>query len=277
MKRKFFDNYEEEEEIDERKGDKDQKVVIGNPNSLIGWISDLEPLPCLTPSKFNNNNNNTTVSPLLDQYWKKLDDNGNHISFQKNILDFKQLRDLLSSEKTQTRYQPMFMQHPTPRFESIFGGKFNYSGVKRNFTEEYPEHIKRLIDILLPKINERVREMTGSDNPYTHVSNGISILYAPEAKKTGGGLCMHKDHESLKHGIHWSLILIYSVGQTRWLRIRRDSDGHFFNVPTVDNSLILMYGPTFQKPAPDGYTHGIDNLSSGDRVGARLTINIRFY
>lgn len=263
-----------EEILEERKGCSSAVIRCDskNRNHLIGWKSDLIPMTCEIPKW--NSNQNTTISPNSDDQAIKLDEKGNYLFFKSNVLTETQIANFLAKEKTQERTQVPFMNNMTPRFEINYGDQYNYSGVVRPGIP-HPEHIHELLEILKPTINSMIKEATNLDNPYTTLSNGISILYGPEAKINGGALCMHKDNESLP-GFHWGLIIIYSVGQTRWLRVKRDSDNQYYNIPTVDNSLIMMFGPTFQKPSPDGYTHGIAQLSPKDNVGARLSLNIRF-
>lgn len=258
----------------------DNQQIANNSNKkitkLTGWSDFPRPLPVLTPKWIAAKN--TTIPQNISDDYIHLDNAGNnYISIQTNILTPDQKQQFLKKEAELDRYQVAFMGRPIPRYECIFGDEFNYSGVKRPYLKNVPEHIQNLIDICKSVADKRILEITGQPNKFNKQSNGIDILYSKDFAN-GGSLGMHKDNESMKISKkdHWGCIMIYSVGQTRWLRIKRDSDGHYYNVPTIDNSLILMYGDTFQYPAPDGYTHGIEKLSADDVVGSRVTVNIRF-
>jgi alkylated DNA repair dioxygenase AlkB len=71
----------------------------------------------------------------------------------------------------------------------------------------------------------------------------------------------------------WGLVLIFSLGQTRWFRIRRkEGDNQYYNIEMKHNSVLLMHGETFQQL----YTHQVDKLSKSDAMYYRLSLNIRF-
>jgi alkylated DNA repair dioxygenase AlkB len=79
---------------------------------------------------------------------------------------------------------------------------------------------------------------------------------------------VHSDNENED----WGLVLILSFGQERWLRIRSKKTGQWYNVKAGPNTLIAMYGSTFQ----EAYTHQVDKLSEDEEVGVRLSLNVRF-
>jgi hypothetical protein len=104
-------------------------------------------------------------------------------------------------------------------------------------------------------------------NPYTRVSHAVDILYDASFAR-GGSIGRHKDDEQAD----WGLVLVYTLGQSRWLRVRHERSGAWHNVEASDNSLIAMLGPRFQTD----FTHQVDTLAEKEEVGARLSINVRF-
>jgi alkylated DNA repair dioxygenase AlkB len=141
------------------------------------------------------------------------------------------------------------------------GMPFFYSG-RKHPTVRFPEHVT---DLLLPKCAEALARYI-PENRFQKLSNGIDILYGPEFAR-GGSIGAHSDDE-----MKWGLVVIYSLGQTRWLRLRSTMDGKWTNVEARHNSLIAMYGDTFQSR----YTHQIDKLSSTEPVHHRLSLNVRY-
>jgi alkylated DNA repair dioxygenase AlkB len=118
---------------------------------------------------------------------------------------------------------------------------------------------------IVPAILEAV-ESSFPDNKYKELSNGVDILYSNEFVR-GGSMGAHSDDE-----MHWGLVVIFSLGQTRWLRVRKKSNGAFFNVEMRHNSLIAMHGCSFQQL----YTHQVDKLYKEEEVQCRLSLNLRF-
>lgn len=158
-----------------------------------------------------------------------------------------------------------------PRIEvayTIDGTPFKYSR-QEHYTTTYPEHVMRILPILLDEVNEELGEPTDWE-----LSTGIDIVY-PASFIGSGSIGAHADDEALMtHGRHWDLILIYSLGQTRYLRVRRkDRQGPYINVPLPNNSLVAMYGPTFQEL----YTHQIDRLKANEPQYDRHSINVRYF
>lgn len=71
----------------------------------------------------------------------------------------------------------------------------------------------------------------------------------------------------------WGIVIIFSLGQTRWLRIRsKKHKSQWINVEMSHNSLLVMSGESFQQR----YTHQVDKLTKHDIVGNRLSLNVRF-
>lgn len=143
---------------------------------------------------------------------------------------------------------------------TITGNSYKYSGVKHN-SAQYPDHV---LDII-PKIRDHI-SLLFPTNTFNTISNGVDIIY--DSQFVGGGsIGAHGDNEG-----KWGLVVIFSLGQTRWLRIRRLSDKKWFNVEMRHNSLIMMHGKSFQML----YTHQVDKLKDSELVLPRLSLNVRF-
>ncbi len=129
----------------------------------------------------------------------------------------------------------------------------------------------------------------GQINPYTELSEGAMIAYTPEFAR-GGSVDWHRDKENP----NWGLVAILTLGQTRYLRVRKhlanppkssatknkkkgkrtasDAEGEIVNVMLPDNSLVFMYGARFQKH----WEHAVHKLPNEENVGTRLSLNFRF-
>lgn len=158
-----------------------------------------------------------------------------------------------------------------PRYEvcyTVDGSPMKYSG-RTHYTTEYPQHVVDLI----PTFLEMLSEVAGEDLSEYTLSTGIDIVY-DSSLPGSGSIGAHSDDECHREGRHWDLILIYSIGQTRTMRFRRkEPRGPFIDVPIEDNSLVAMFGPTFQYE----YTHQIDRLKKREELGRRHSLNIRFF
>lgn len=151
-----------------------------------------------------------------------------------------------------------------PREEVCYtldGNPVKYSGTS-HYTVKFPQHLLDIFPIFLNVVQTQLP----TPNYYTGLSDGIDILYSDKFVR-GGSVSAHKDK-----GMDWGLIVIYNLGQTRWLRVRRDSDGEYVNVELRDNSLICMCGETFQK----NYVHGVEKLPEESPIHPRISINVRF-
>lgn len=147
-----------------------------------------------------------------------------------------------------------------PRYEVCYtmdGNPYNYSG-KDHYTTKFPQHVLDIIPYFF--------DVLPADNQYCQISNTVDIAY-DNRNERGGSIGRHRDV-----GMDWGVIAIYSLGQSRWLRIRDEVTGDFINVKTRDNSLIAMYGASFQTD----YTHQVDKLCEDEEVHTRLSLNVRF-
>lgn len=145
-----------------------------------------------------------------------------------------------------------------PRMEvcyTVDGKPYKYSG-KKHVTTKYPPHVLSMLD----KVHQKWGVEQGE------LSTAVDIIYSP-AQVRGGSIGRHSDDE-----MDWKYVAIYSLGQTRYLRVRRIEDGKWYNVPVKSNSLVCMVGKSFQKK----YTHQVDKLPVGAEVGTRLSLNVRY-
>lgn len=197
-----------------------------------------------------------------------LDDNNYLILERQALIDNKELCDYIKAAAEIKRFSgKSAFNSVKPRKEvcyTINGEPYIYSGIS-HCTSLYPQHVAKVIPLLLEIVSKHLNSLH-LENPYQEVSNAVDILYSPEFKN-GGSIGAHADDED-----DWGLVIIFSLGQTRWLRVRRNSDGSWYNVKMTHNSMIAMYGETFQT----NYTHQVDKLSASEPVGTRLSLNVRF-
>lgn len=153
--------------------------------------------------------------------------------------------------------------HMKPRKELCYtpsGRPYVYSRVAHP-TTMYPDHVLDLLIILENRLDKVV-----VDRPYQVGSSAVDICYDATLER-GGSIAAHKDDEE-----DWGMVIVFSLGQTRYLRVRNDETKKFINVEMRHNSLVVMYGDTFQKM----YTHQVDKLSSNEPIGTRLSLNVRY-
>lgn len=151
-----------------------------------------------------------------------------------------------------------------PRSEvcyTVEGNSYVYSNIAHK-TTKYPPHVLKVIPTFLQLLETQM-----PNNQFKTISNGIDIEYSNKFK-FGGSVDRHKDDDIAE----WGLILIYTLGQSRYLRVRNDETGQFYNVLMQHNSLVAMHGREFQNL----YTHQVDKLMKDEPVGTRLSLNIRF-
>lgn len=154
--------------------------------------------------------------------------------------------------------------HRTPRAEVAYtrdGKPYTYSGVRR-YTTAFPDHVLRVLPLFMSSVDRYI-----ADNLYRRHDTAVDICYA-HTQVRGGSIGRHKDDENAD----WGLVVVYSLGQTRWLRVRRDTDGRFYNVALRHNSLVAMHGAAFQR----NYTHQVDKLHADEGVGTRFSLNVRY-
>jgi hypothetical protein len=205
---------------------------------------------------------------------KIIDDDGNMVLVFNNFLSTRERTEYIKQAQSTLRKQGGSTLFKTPRIEVAYARgeeNYNYSGVDR-YTIPFPPNIINISD----KIIKQVKTLK-PDNPYNQYDTGVDILYGGkilESKSSkkfgrGGSISFHSDDEK-----DWGMVGVYSLGQTRLFRIK-DYGGKGptrFIIPLFDNSLVVMYGPTFQKK----YYHGITKLSSKLKAGVRLSLNIRY-
>lgn len=194
------------------------------------------------------------------------DKRGNVLMLVPNVLSPPEVDDYIAAASAVHREQgPGGYGKPTPRYETFYtpdGSPYVYSGAAHR-AKTYPLHVLLAI--------ERIREVIDSLGHHCLPEFGeldISgdIRYDASLKQ-GGSVSPHADDEKT-----WPIIIIYSLGQTRYLRVREKNTGPFINVKMTHNSIVVMAGPSFQKY----YTHQVDKLKPTEKVGVRLSLNIRY-
>jgi len=219
-------------------------------------------MPCKQP-KFASSQQIITTTGLYPL------SNNCYVGVIQNVLPINNRDNYLKKSMQVSREQSIgAFNSLKPRFEvcyTIDGEPYKYSG-KKHYTTIFPDHVSKLIPTLLNKFQQLLSEKNIINN-YIQTSNAVDILYCDKIP-LGGSIAAHKDDEHSD----WGLVLIYSLGQTRWIRVRSDETKQFYNVRMDDNSLVAMYGKDFQKL----FTHQVDKLNKNEEIGTRLSLNIRF-
>lgn len=193
-------------------------------------------------------------------------DEGGSISLLDNILSKEEREEYLKDALRVTRKRGLTcFGSSKPRLEVAYvpdhvKNNLRYSQ-QDHFTTSYPPHVKKVISILLSRIYD-----TKTDTLNLQLSHSIDILYDSTSER-GGSIAAHAD---TSHS--YELILILSLGQSRYIRFKRKRDLKFFNFKLKDNSLLVMVGNGIQKH----FTHQIDKLSRNEDIGSRLSLNVRF-
>lgn len=154
--------------------------------------------------------------------------------------------------------------HAKPRDEICYtqtGDPYAYSGIK-HATRVFPFHVLMLSDEIRDLVCEYAPEFRN------HVLDcGVDIIYGPQHAR-GGSIMAHSDDEK-----PWDMVLIYSLGQKRWLRMRNKSNRDaWLNIPMTHNSVVAMFG----KGCQDAWTHQIERLGANEEIGIRLSVNLRY-
>jgi len=213
------------------------------------------PMDCKTPPSFAKQH--VVNAPLVSL------DNKNYLLNLGDILDPLQLKLFLEDAMKVKRYSSKSaFGKMKPRKEVCYspdGSPYVYSGIAHP-TLPYPQHVRKLLDVVTQKVQNWLYHV------YTQPTMATDILY-DDTFLQGGSIGEHKDDED-----DWGMVCVFSLGQSRYLRVKRVSDGQMYNVKMKHNSLVVMLGETFQKE----YTHRVDKLSKNEPVGARLSLNVRF-
>lgn len=202
----------------------------------------------------------------------RLDEDNIVIAVQNVLSDEELNRYVERANQVDRRRGPTAFGNVKPRREVCYtttGSPFRYSRVQHH-TLQYPDHVMELIPIFLDVAGAELTTFLDSDEELYlddyELSHGVDIVYSCEYPGSGS-IGAHSDDE-----LDWPLIIVYSLGQTRYFRIRDKDTGRFTNFEIPHNSVLAMYGNTFQQR----YTHQIDRLKSDDEPFDRHSLNIRF-
>lgn len=238
-----------------------RKKVVEKARYEAASITDVLPMPCLLP-RFSGQR----VIEVPSTVWL---DPSNCILLMHDALGPTELAAYIKESVKVPRVSGRSGFGVKPRRELCYspdGAPYVYSRVAHP-TTQYPFYVLLAMRIFEKRINEELAKCPSPvENPYTNPSSGVDIIYDAEFPR-GGSIGRHKDDEDA-----WGMVFIFSLGQTRYLRIRSDATKEWFNVKMTHNSLVVMHGPTFQKK----YSHQVDKLKEEEPVGVRLSLNVRY-
>lgn len=195
-----------------------------------------------------------------------LDEKGdNTVYLISNVLDRNQLANYLEHAITVPRVQgPAAFGNEKPRKEVFYTHckeSYVYSGIG-HCTYAYPQHVNDVIT----ELEDAVSSACDVSLPFGELDITGDICYDSSILR-GGSVGAHSDDEA-----HWPFIMIFSLGQTRFLRIRNKFTKEFVNIEMAHNSVVIMHGATFQAL----YTHQVDKLFKDEPIGTRFSLNIRY-
>lgn len=173
---------------------------------------------------------------------------------QKDCNDY--IRESLAHE---SRKQDGFGLRMLPHYDIFFGeSRFKIFGDHKD-TKPFPPYFAELET----KFKEKSQKLK-----LLRCVHAIDSVYDASLER-GGKFCA----SAKEHFPDLMAIAIFSVGQTRILRIRRRSDKtHWVNVVMPHNSLVVMHGARFH----DNYSFQMDTLSKYEPIGTHLSLKMRF-
>lgn len=195
-----------------------------------------------------------------------LDEERNVLMLVDQVIDVATLeeyiRDALYVKRTRG---PSAFGHEKPRYEVFYtpsGEPYRYSKIA-HATIVYPQHVKDIIEKIKSVIVANADDLVPQ---FGQLDITGDILY-DNTLPFGGSIGAHSDDER-----PWNIVVIFSLGQTRYLRLRNKKTRETYNVKMAHNSVVVMAGASFQSK----YTHQVDRLSATEQVGTRLSLNIRY-
>lgn len=200
--------------------------------------------------------------------FEKLDDEGNMLIIVSRVLDTPVLEEYIrdATGVPRVRGEGVFGT-VVPRAEVYYtkdGKNYVYSG-KKALTRHYPQHVTDIIPLLEDAVYAGDRE--DQLPPSLGELDVTGDICYDSSIPQGGSVGAHSDDE-----VHWPAVMIYSLGQSRFLRVINKKTKAAYYVELSHNSIVLMLGETFQ----ENYTHKVDKLSKTEKVGTRLSLNIRY-
>lgn len=217
------------------------------------------PMGCRKPAWKNQEvvGDNTSIN---------LDDEGNVLVFIKNALSSDVVSNYISTALMVKRTRGTTAYGITkPRYEVFYtpdGQPYVYSGVS-HATSTYPSHVETII----AEVEDAIASQGYDNMPHFGQLDITGDILYDDTLPCGGSVGAHADDER-----EWPIVVIFSLGQTRYLRIRDLKSDRMINVEMSHNSVLVMAGESFQKR----YHHQVDRLHEKEAVGARLSLNIRY-
>ena len=205
----------------------------------------------ITPPPLWKGQAETTVSKDLG--------NGNHLLIIHNIL--------LPDERVSYLQRVGDIQH----VDSTIGNSMEMNFTRDGSVPSYAD-VNQPTQVLPSHILEVAESVSSSTSAAIagHIYTVLDTCAEIKLGKTmvrGGNICQQSDNLS-----QWGCISILSFGQTRWMRISKVGAQGTINVSMPDNSLLVMYGLSFQQQ----YQYQVDELPDGHSIGVNLLLKMRF-
>lgn len=215
------------------------------------FVSHVNESKNIQPQKLWKGQAETTVS-------KDLGD-GNHLFIVRNVLTQEQRVSYLQCS-ADTQRVPSTIGNAMEMNFTRDGTVPAYANVNQP-TDTLPTHILDVSESVSSSISSA---MPG--NIYTVLDTCAEIQLS---KSMPNGGCLRQQSE---YASHWGCVSMLSFGQTRWMRVSKNDAQGTINVSMPDNTLLVMYGPTFQ----EHYKHQIDELPKAHPMGTHHLLKMRF-
>ena len=201
-----------------------------------------------------------------------LDDDESRLYMFDKLLKDETLADYVEAALEVDRPSgPNFFGYVKPRDEVCYISDHNnnraekkpytYKGVNHK-TLRYPNHVLVVVSKIQSILNNRI-----PTHDCQRLWTATDTLLCDKHSR-GGFIDAHSDTDTK----NLNLVVIFSLGQSRWLRIRNKETLRYSNVLVPHNSLVVMSGPKFQQ----NFTHELIRLTPSDVIGQHLSLEIRF-
>ena len=187
-------------------------------------------------------------------------DSENSIHSIEDALTLEEQYDMVHLINTTTLSQPTL---------SIYGNRPKFYDTTFNFGTVPSGHYSQSpMTREASDFSELIREKYTKYFPNSSTAhfNCNLVYYSPELGN-GGRRGKHQDNPTQP----LTLVLIYSFGQDRKMTFYKDNK-KVATIPLLDNSIVAMVGPTFQKV----YHHQLDSIKSGEVAFDRYSFNTRY-
>lgn len=187
-------------------------------------------------------------------------DSENSVHTIQNALTLEEQYDMIDLINTNTLKQPTLSIYGNrPKF---YDTTFNFGTVPSGHYSQAPmtQQASDFSELIRYKYTQHF------PNSFTTHFNCNLVYYSPDLGN-GGRRGKHQDNPDQP----LNLVLIYSFGQDRTMTFYKDNK-KVSTIQLLDNSIVAMVGPTFQKV----YYHQLDSIKPNQLAFDRYSFNTRY-